>query len=372
LIDRWPDLGDPGTWDRVEEQVHSRDRGDVRHALECERPGPAELAALLSPAAMGDLPEMAARAAALTRRRFGHTAVLYAPLYLSNECSNGCTYCGFSRSRTIARRTLAEDEIVAEAELLRGQGFGHVLLLTGEDRGAAPVRYIRRAVERCREVFSSVAVEVYPLDESEYASLAAAGCDGVTLYQETYDPLTYDRIHPWGPKSDFGFRLDAPGRAAAAGMRWMSIGALLGLADWRTEAWMLAAHGHALRRRYWRTRLAIGFPRLRDEPGGDLSLQPLADRDLAQMIVALRLAFPDADLVLSTRESAKLRDALIGVGVTRLSAGSRTHPGGYTLGADAGEQFAVTDRRSPAEVAAALVERGIEPVWKDWDPSFLG
>ena len=368
----WPDIHDPDIWDWTEDRIHACGTKDVHLALQCDRPGPDELAALLSPAAVEHLPEMAARATALTARRFGRTAVLYAPLYLSNVCTNGCTYCGFAHGRDIPRRTLTEEEIAEEARRVRDEGFGHVLLLTGEDRRAAPVSYIRDAILRCREVFDSVAVEVYPLDRSEYAALSEAGCDGVTLYQETYDQQVYPRLHPWGQKSDFEYRLAAPGRAAAAGMRWVSIGALLGLSDWRTEGLMLAAHGQSLRRRYWRTRLAIGFPRLRDDPGGGVELRPLAGRDLTQLVVALRLAFPDADLVLSTRESAELRDALIGVGITRLSAGSRTSPGGYALDTDAGEQFTITDHRSAAEVATALAERGIEPVWKDWDPSFLG
>ena len=371
MTEDWPDIRDLDSWDQTEDLILTCGEQDVRLALQCERPGPSELAALLSPAAADHLPQMAARAATLTRRRFGRTAVLYAPLYLSNVCTNGCTYCGFAHGRDIPRRTLTEPEISEEALRLRQQGFGHVLLLTGEDRRATPVSYIRQAILRCREVFNSVAVEVYPLGPAEYASLAEAGCDGVTLYQETYEQRVYAKLHPWGQKSDFGYRSAAVGHAAAAGMRWVSIGALLGLSDWRAEGLMLAAHGHALRRHHWRTRLAIGFPRLRDDPGGGVHLQPLADRDMAQLVVALRLAFPDADLVLSTRETAELRDALIVLGITRLSAGSRTSPGGYARDTTDGEQFAITDHRSPAEVASALAERGIDPVWKDWDQSFL-
>lgn len=366
------DVRDPDTWIRMEERIYFAGAADVRRALESPHPGPGDLAALLGPAAIEHIEAIARRAAALTLRRFGRTVVLYAPLYLSNECRNSCAYCGFAHGREIPRRTLTEDEIAGEAECLRAEGFGHVLLLTGEDRHAVPPAYIRRAVEICRRMFSSVAVEVYPLDPDEYTDLVDAGCDGLTLYQETYCQETYGKLHPWGPKAAFRHRLDAPSRGAAAGMRWVSIGALLGLADWRVEALFLAAHGRQLRKRHWRTRLAIGFPRLRNEPGAGVRHRPLADRDLVQMVSALRLALPDADLVLSTRESADLRDAMAGLGITRMSAGSRTSPGGYTLDGPAGEQFEVTDRRTPAEFAAALATRGLEPVWKDWDREFAG
>jgi 2-iminoacetate synthase len=359
-------------WNRLQAMVLGAGEADVRRALGRERLQPADLGALLSRAAAPYLDEMAARATAVTLRRFGRTVVLYAPLYLSNECVNRCTYCGFAHERAVLRRTLDHAELLAEARRLRDEGFGHVLLLTGEDRKAAPVPWIADAVAASRTVFDSAAVEIYPLDRDGYASLVDAGCDGVTLYQESYDPEVYARVHPRGPKADYEGRMLAPARAAAAGMRWVSIGALLGLSDWRAEGLAMALHGRALRKAHWRTRLAIGFPRLRDDPGADVPLQPLDDRELTQLIVAMRLFLPDADLVLSTREQAALRDALVGVGITRMSAGSRTSPGGYALEADAGagEQFAVTDRRTPAEVSAMLAGQGFEPVWKDWDRAF--
>ncbi len=357
-------------WQRLGAMVHGATEADVRRALGQDRLQPADLGALLSDAAEPFLDELAARAAAVTLRRFGRTVVLYAPLYLSNECVNRCTYCGFAHDREVARRTLAEHELLTEARRLRREGFGHVLLLTGEDRRAAPVPWITEGVAAARTVFDSAAVEIYPLDRQGYRALVEAGCDGVTLYQETYDPEVYARVHPRGPKADYDGRVLAPSLAAAAGMRWISIGALLGLSDWRIEGLAMGLHGRALRKAHWRTRLAVGFPRLRDDPGASVPLQPLTDRQLTRLVVALRLFLPDADLVLSTREQAPLRDALVGAGITRMSAGSRTSPGGYALESGAGEQFTITDHRTPTEVAAMLADRGYEPVWKDWDRAF--
>ncbi len=365
-------LRDEASWARFRKLVYGATAAQVERALGAEEPDLDDLAALLSPAAAAALEELAARARELTLRRFGRIIVLYVPLYLSNECTNGCTYCGFAHDRPIRRRTLEPAEIQAEADRLAQEHFDHVLLLTGEDRRAAPPEYLQQAVAYCHRRFSSVGIEIYPMAAAEYALLVEAGCDGLTLYQETYHQPTYRRIHPRGPKRDFGHRLDAPERAAQAGMRTVGIGALLGLADWRIEGLFLGLHGKLLRRQYWRSKLSVGFPRLRGEPGGGLERQVLTERDLTQLICAMRIALPDADLVLSTRERASYRDGMVGLGITRMSAGSRTDPGGYASEVAAGEQFAVTDQRSPAEVAATIERKGYEAVWKDWDREFLG
>ena len=364
-------LRDPGLWERVQQRIYSSTSDDVARALASERRTPEQLVALLSPAADAVRAELEAAARQLTLQRFGRTVVLYVPLYLSNSCTNSCSYCGFARQRDIRRATLDDSELDVELQRLAGQHFRHLLLLTGEDRRAASVDFIRAAVARCHARFSSVSVEVYPMAAAEYAALVAAGCDGLTLYQETYHQPTYAAVHPDGPKADFDARLAAPLRAAAAGMRSVSLGALLGLADWRVEGVLLAMHGALLRQQSWRTRLAFGFPRLRSDPGAGCTLRTLSEDELGQLICGLRLCFPDADLVLSTRECAEFRDRMVGVGVTRMSAGSRTAPGGYALGSDAGEQFAVTDTRTPAEIAGMLEAHGYEPVWKDFDQGFL-
>lgn len=364
-------LRDESSWDRFEALIGEATPAAVDRALAAESIDAPDLAALLSPAAEGALEQLAARAHQITLSRFGRVIVLYVPLYLSNECANGCTYCGFAHDQPIERHTLDHGELDQEIQRLKQEQFDHVLLLTGEDRRAAPPSYLCDAVARCHEHFSSVGVEIYPVSTDEYASLVAAGCDALTLYQETYHRPTYRKIHPRGPKRDFDHRLDAPARAARAGMRSVGLGALLGLANWRVEGLFLWLHGRLLRREHWRSRLAIGFPRLRDDPGAGLPLQPFSERQLAQLICALRIALPDADLVLSTREQASFRDGMIGLGVTRMSAGSKTCPGGYGARVGAGEQFAVTDHRSPAEVVATIEGRGFEPVWKDWDAEFL-
>ena len=363
-------LGNEATWEQFGEMVYGVTRRDVRRAIASDSLELTQLAALLSPAAADELEAMALRAARVTLRRFGRVVVLYTPLYLSNECCNPCTYCGFAAQRDTPRRTLTLAEIQLESQQLLEEGFGHVLLLTGEQPRVAAVPYIRDAVAWCHGRFSSVGVEIYPLDAAGYAELVGAGCDALTLYQETYHQPTYGAVHPRGPKADFHGRLAAPARAAAAGMRSVGIGALLGLADWRLEGMFLGLHGRSLRHRHWQSRLSIGFPRLRDQPGAGLELQDLTQRELVQMITALRIFFPDADLVLSTREDAAFRDGIVGLGITRMSAGSRTSPGGYAL-EGSGDQFPVTDDRTPAQISAMIAGKGFEPVWKDWDREFL-
>jgi len=326
----------------------------------------ADLEALISPEGSDGLEAMARASAALTLRRFGRTITLYAPLYLSNFCVNPCVYCGFSSRQDVARATLTEDQIRTEAASLRARGFSHVLLLTGEDRRRVPVAYLERAVALCREHFAHVSVEVYPMTRDEYARLVAAGAAAVTLYQETYDRGVYAVVHPGGPKADYDARRAAPVAAAQAGMRGVGLGFLLGLAPWRDELRQLWTHAHEVARASWQTRLAFSFPRLRPAAGGYAPAHPVSDVELARMIFTLRLMFPDAELVLSTRESARLRDGFIGLGVTRMSAGSITTPGGYHEKSPAGEQFAVHDTRGPAEMAEAIAARGLDPVWKDW------
>ncbi|MEW6218823.1 MAG: 2-iminoacetate synthase ThiH [Thermodesulfobacteriota bacterium] len=328
------------------------------------------LAALLSPAAGHRLEEMAARSASLTRQRFGRTIQLYAPVYLSNYCANRCLYCGFSADHAIARRSLSLDEAEAEAEILRGRGFAHLLLVAGESPPHLGVARLAALARRLKDRFAALAVEVQPLSEEGYRQLFAAGVTGVTVYQETYDRRVYAQVHPAGRKRDYDFRLATPARAAAAGMREVGIGALLGLADWRAEGLAIGLHLAWLRRHFWQTACTVSFPRLRPATGEFQALAPVGERDLAQLVFALRLFDPDVGLVLSTREEARFRDGMMGLGPTRYSAGSCTAPGGYSQPERAGEQFAVGDHRSLAQVAAAIRAQGFDPVCKDWDSAF--
>lgn len=330
----------------------------------------ADLVALLSPAADHLLPEMAAASARLTRQRFGRVIQLYAPLYLSSYCGNRCLYCGFSADNEIPRRALSLAEAEAEAAILEQRGFAHLLLVSGEAPARMDVDFFAALADRLRGRFASVAIEVQPLSTAEYARLFAAGITGVAVYQETYDRQIYATLHPAGLKRDFDRRLETPARAAAAGMREVGIGALLGLSDWRAEGLALGIHLAWLRKNFWRTALTVSFPRLRPAPGQFKPLHPVGEPELSRLIFALRLFDPDVGLVLSTREEARFRDGMVGLGPTRYSAGSCTVPGGYGDAGAAGEQFAVGDLRTLDEVAAMIRQRGFDPVRKDWDPIF--
>jgi len=344
---------------------------EARRALVAGRPlDPETLAALLSPAADALLAEMADRAAALTLRRFGRVTQIYAPLYLSNLCTNRCSYCGFSIGNRISRRLLTLEEAEGEADILRQRGFNHVLLVAGEAPKRLGVEYLEAIASRLKQRFAALSIEVQPLDTGEYRRLFAAGITSVAVYQETYDRAVYDRVHLAGRKRDFDYRLDTPARAAAAGMREVGIGALLGLADWRAEGLALGLHLAWLRRHFWRTNFTVSFPRLRPAAGGFAPLTRVTERDLSHLLFALRLFDPDVGLILSTREEARFRDGMLGLGPTRYSAGSCTAPGGYADPDPEGEQFAVGDHRTMDEVCAAIRHQGFEAVRKDWDACF--
>ncbi|MFZ0034356.1 MAG: 2-iminoacetate synthase ThiH [Sedimentisphaerales bacterium] len=327
---------------------------------------------LVSQAAENYLERMAQLAHQLTLQRFGRTIRLYAPLYLSNFCVNDCVYCGFNKNHPFPRIRLTIDEALAEAEVIAKEGFKDLLLVSSEDRHFINVDYLCELATKLRVKFSSISAEIYQMSTEEYAKLFAAGIEGVTLYQETYDRDTYRKYHKEGPKADYGYRLSAPDNIAAAGMREIGIGSLLGLSDWRLETLALGEHAHYLMKHYWKSRVSFSFPRLRPAKSVDRKqFSLLSDKNLVQMIIALRLCFADAGVVLSTRESAELRDHLIGVGVTKISAGSKTSPGGYSQPRNAVEQFEIDDTRSPAQIAEMIRAHGLEPVWKDWDIAFV-
>ncbi|HXA14584.1 MAG TPA: 2-iminoacetate synthase ThiH [Opitutaceae bacterium] len=353
--------------------IQRKAAADVRRALGRVRAGldTDDLAALLSPAAAPFLEEMAQLSHQLTIERFGRTMQLYAPMYLTNVCANVCTYCGFSAQNRIPRKALDDAEILAEAAVLRQMGFDHVLLVTGESTRYGTA-YFKNALKLLRPHFSSLSIEVQPLDETDYAALTADGLSTVLVYQETYDAGVYRNHHLSGPKADIAYRLETPDRLGRAGVKKIGLGALYGLSDWRADAWFTGLHLRYLERRYWRTRYSISFPRLRPHEGKDIAVTPFDERDLVQTACAFRLLSPEVELSLSTRENEIFRNHAFRLGFTSMSAGSRTNPGGYASAPDSLEQFEIDDSRSPAEVAAFLRSQGYEPVWKDWDSTYDG
>lgn len=343
---------------------------DVRRALQGDHVGLQGLAALLSPAASAMLPELARVSAELTQRRFGRTIQVYAPVYLSSFCTNRCAYCGFAADHKMARRVLTMAEAEREMDILHERGFNHILLVAGEAPAKMGVDYLEELARRTRDRFASITIEVQPLATEEYARLFSAGITGVAVYQETYDRRVYDQVHLSGRKCDYDFRLATPDRVAAAGMREVGIGALLGLTDWRCEGLALGLHLAWLRKQYWRTALTVSFPRLRPAEGDFQPLTTVTEKDLSQLLFALRIYDPDVGLLLSTREEERFRTGMIGLGPTRYSAGSCTAPGGYAHPELEGEQFSVGDNRTLAEVCASIQAKGHDPVRKDWDSSF--
>ena len=332
---------------------------------------PDRFAALVSPAAEGYLEQMAQQARQLTIQRFGRTIQLYAPLYVSNYCVNNCNYCGYNAGNDYQRTRLSIDEAMADAEVIAGEGFRHILLVSGEDKEFVTVDYLCALAGKLRRRFSSISVEIYPMSTDEYAELFKAGIDGVTLYQETYDRQTYHKNHLKGPKSDYDYRLETHDRTASAGMRRIGLGVLLGLANWRIEAMAMAEHANYLMKRYWRSGVSFSFPRLR--PALNVSNRQeniVTDKHFVQMMLALRLCFADAGIVLSTRERASLRDELVKICITRVSAGSKTNPGGYCTRTDSVGQFEIDDDRTAGQIASMIRSVGAEPVWKDWDAGF--
>lgn len=316
-----------------------------------------------------ELEEMAHLAHDLTRQRFGKTVQLYAPLYLSNECASTCTYCGFSQPNTIIRKTLNQDEVLKEASFLIQHNFCHLLLVSGDIPGKISVDYLIELSKILRPRLSSLSIEVAPFHRKDYEKLAQTGIDGICLYQETYNPIQYQKYHLAGPKKNFAKRLQHLEEAAQAGFRKIGLGILLGLADWRQDAIALVKHTQDLRKKYWKCDFSISLPRLRPSASAFTTEQPVSDRNFVQLICALRITFPELGITLSTRESPAMRDALLHIGVTQMSAGSRTEPGGYLQPEAAEKQFALNDERAPYEVAAAIQKAGLEPVWKDWEPS---
>ncbi len=371
FYETWLSLENGSALDRALEKIETATQKKVEAALENIPVSSEGFLYLLSEAAQARIGRIESAARDLTIQRFGHTVNLYIPLYLSNYCVNDCGYCWFGKNQSIERRTLTLDEVEAEGRRLLSEGYRSVLLVAGENKAEVPVSYIAESVELMKNIgFVFVGIETQTLGVDEYKLLGAAGLDSVTVYQETYDRAVYERVHSTGPKKDFRWRLDAADRVARAGIRSIGLGALLGLGDYRREAIMLATHVKYLQKRYWQTMVSVSFPRIHAAPAGFTPERPVSDDELVRLIFAMRLAFPDSPLVLSTREAPELRDRLFGAGVNQVSAGSKTSPGAYAGGNDeagAGEQFPVVDGRAPLEVVEAIRQKGLDWVWKDWD-----
>ncbi|MFA5689687.1 MAG: 2-iminoacetate synthase ThiH [Kiritimatiellales bacterium] len=342
-------------------------QSSIENALATDSPDEETLAALLSPAAADFLEPMAARAQALTRRHFGRTIQLYIPLYLSSYCSGGCAYCGFAADRRTERHALSLSAVERELKAIKAMGFEEILLLTGERGPHADLDYLCDCVKLAAACFHTVAIEVFPMTEEEYRRLANAGAVSLTLYQETYQPETYDQMHRWGPKKNYLNRLEAPARALSAGFRFVGLGALLGLSDPRYDMLALYRHARQLQKTFWKSGISISFPRIRHEAGGFNAPFPVDERLLAQIIFAFRIVMPDVPLVLSTREGPKFRDGIAGIGINKMSIASKTTVGGYSgAGSDEG-QFDVSDDRALEPFCAMLRSKQLEPVFKNWD-----
>jgi len=355
------------SWDEVHEAIYAKTSHDVEVALSKRKCNLEDMMALLSPAAEVYLEQFASKSKNLTVQRFGKTIQLFAPMYLSNECLNVCTYCGFSFGNKIPRKTLSEKEMQTEFEFLKAGKFEHLLLVTGEDAVHANPRYISNSISLAKKYFADVSIEVQPLNEVEYSMFKESGCDSVLVYQETYNPETYKLYHLKGKKANYSYRLDTPDRIGKAGMNKIGLGVLLGLDDWRTDAFFLALHLNYLEKTYWQTRYSISFPRLRPAEGVASVKYPVSDKEFVQLLCAFRIFDNEVEVSLSTREPEYMRNHLINIGVTTMSAGSKTNPGGYAASPETLEQFEISDSRTPEQILELIQQQGYEPVWKNWD-----
>lgn len=359
------------SWEETTERIMAKRAADVETALGKQRLTIDDFMALVSPAAAPYLEVMARLSRRYTQERFGKTISMYIPMYITNSCSNSCVYCGFNRHNKFDRVILTPEQIERECRAIRRLApFDNLLLVTGENPRAAGVDYIERALGICRPYFNNLSIEVMPLSSEEYYRLTQAGLNGVVCFQETYNRANYKLYHPAGMKSDFEWRLGGFDRMGQAGVHKIGMGVLIGLEEWRTDTTMLALHLQYLRKRYWKTRYSVNFPRMRPSEGHFQPNVVISDRELAQLTFAFRIFDHDVDISYSTRESPSFRANMMKLGVTSMSAGSKTDPGGYCSEPDSLEQFEVTDSRTPAQVAEEIRSLGYETVWKDWDRCF--
>ncbi|MDG4950863.1 2-iminoacetate synthase ThiH [Weeksellaceae bacterium KMM 9724] len=357
-------------WDDIQTEIYQVTEQDVERVLAKDKIDLEDFKILISPAAKPFLEEMAKRSYAITKKRFGNTIQMYIPMYLSNECQNICTYCGFSLTNLITRKTLSDQEILDEVAYIKKQGYDHILLVTGEANKTVGVEYLKNAIKLIREHFSNISIEVQPLNQEEYEVLIKEGLYAVLVYQETYHEAAYKMHHPKGKKSNFNYRLDTPDRLGKAGIHKIGLGALFGLEDWRVDSFYTALHLKYLQKTYWKTKYSISFPRLRPHEGDVQPKVEMTDSDLVQLICAYRLLDEDVELSISTRESEKFRNNIINLGITSMSAASKTNPGGYSVDEQSLEQFEISDERSTEEIKKMIQSQGYEVVWKDWEKCF--
>ena len=350
------------------EQIASATEKDVRRALDASSPNTEDFMAMLSPAALPFLEEMAQKASQLTLQFFGKTILLFTPLYLSNFCTNRCIYCGFSSKNDIPRNQLEPAQLEEEAQAIAATGLKHLLILTGDARAKASPEYLDSCMKILSKYFPSISVEIYAMDEEEYSRLVKSGVDGITMFQETYNEELYPRLHPAGPKKDFRYRLDAPERSCKAGMRVVNIGALLGLDNWRKDAFLTGLHAFYLQAKYPEVEVAVSLPRMRSHVGDFKPASIVSDREMVQNMLALRIFLPRVGITVSTREAPEFRDNILPLGVTKMSAGVSTEVGGHSQCGEKVPQFDISDGRSVEEMCRALTNHGYQPVFKDWEP----
>lgn len=358
-------------WEETTSRIAAKTAADVERALAKKHVDIDDFMALISPAAAPYLEAMAQRSRQLTQKRFGKTISMYIPMYITNSCTNSCVYCGFNRHNKFPRVILKPEQIKDECEAIRRLGpFENLLIVTGENPVAAGTDYLENALKICRPYFNNLTIEVMPLPAEDYERLTHAGLNGVVCFQETYHREKYKTYHPAGMKSNFEWRVNGFDRMGQAGVHKIGMGVLIGLEDWRTDVTMMARHLLYLRKKYWKTRYSVNFPRMRPSEGHFQPNVVMSDRELAQLTFAFRIFDNDVDISFSTRERPDFRNHIATLGATSMSAGSKTEPGGYHTYPQALEQFAVSDERTPAEVAQAIRDAGYEAVWKDWDKIF--
>lgn len=358
-------------WDDTKASIYDKTAADVERALSNPQRTLEDFKALISPAALPYLEDMAQISQRLTLDRFGRVIQMYIPLYLSNECNNICTYCGFSYDNKVRRRTLNPMEIMQEVAIIKGMGYDHVLLVTGEANQTVHTEYFKKVLDLISPHFAHISMEVQPLDVADYETLIPHGLNTVLVYQETYHQDDYRKHHPKGKKSNFLYRLETPDRLGQAGIHKMGLGVLIGLEDWRTDSFFTALHLSYLEKQYWQSKFSISFPRLRPFSGGLEPKVVMNDKELVQLICAYRLFNSEVELSISTRETVAFRNHIIKLGITAISAGSKTNPGGYEVEPQSLEQFEISDERSAQEIAAMIRKQGYEPIWKDWDMSLI-
>lgn len=360
------------SWQEVKQKIYNSTVDDVRQSLQTEKRSLADFMTLLSPAATSMLEEMAQLTQQITQKRFGKTIQLYAPLYLSNECQNICTYCGFSMDNTIKRKTLSNTELLLEAMALKSMGLHHILLVSGEANKTVDIHYFKNAITLLKPHFAQISIEVQPLQLDEYRILQELGVHTVLVYQETYHQEVYKSYHPKGKKSNFAYRLETPDRIGQAGIHKIGLGVLLGLEDWRVDSFFNALHIDYLQKHYWRTKYSVSFPRLRPAIGVSAPNFTMEDKDLLQLICAYRLWNENLEISISTREQEKFRDHIIPIGVTTMSAASKTNPGGYVVDPQSLEQFEISDERSMDTIQQVIKKAGYYPIMKDWEIDYAG